>query len=400
MQPTNYFIFSKRDFNTRGAAQTRMMYYAKALRTDTDKVYLLSTSQGKIESGTFREVEKNIFVSTNTKKARSPLDKLRFVIRMFRFAHRKEAGSIFIFYPTKYFFHEFAAVGYLKWLKKQKIFFELNEVRRYSAQVHGKYSLRKPLFSAKKWVFTMMADLSTQLLRYYDGILCISTTIEEYAWKHNANTFRIPILTDSNKEKPNSDRIFRESDQFNIGFAGSVYHTKENFNEFIDVVLKLDAEGYNVAFNICGSITWRYKKKFLERCDAHDCLNYYGVLGEADLSAFLSQQDLLVLPRGFTLQNHYGFSTKLSDYLNHGKVILVTDTSDVSLYIKDGVNGFVVPPDDMEAMLEKLKYIIDHFESLHASVEKEAQFTSRNSFDYRKYATSLRSFLLKDAADR
>ena len=36
-------------------------------------------------------------------------------------------------------------------------------------------------------------------------------------------------------------------------------------------------------------------------------IEYFGNLNAKELSTFLNQQQLLVIPRGYTLQNHYGF---------------------------------------------------------------------------------------------
>jgi glycosyltransferase involved in cell wall biosynthesis len=104
-----------------------------------------------------------------------------------------------------------------------------------------------------------------------------------------------------------------------------------------------------------------------------------------------------VIPRGFTLQNNYGFSTKLSDYLDHGKPILITDVSDNHLFIKDGINGFIVPTDDNEKMYAKLVYIIDNYESLKDDIQKNANETSKQSFYYNNFSEILQKFLFKSS---
>ncbi len=101
------------------------------------------------------------------------------------------------------------------------------------------------------------------------------------------------------------------------------------------------------------------------------------------------------MPRGYSIQNKYGFSTKLSDYLNHQKLVLVTDISDNKMYIDDGVNGFIVPPDNPELMYKKLIYIVENLEAVERTVLPNVLSTSINQFHYKNYGTVLRNFLLK-----
>lgn len=395
MYSNNYLIYSKKDFTVNSAGQKRMLYYAKALTTGTDKVFLLSCCADNIDLENFKEIDQNIFVQRIVKKTNSILGKYRFVKRMFVFSQELSGNKTFIFYPAPFVLFETLALTFLKGIKKQKVFYEFNEVRKYSAQFSDPYTLRRPMYSIKKLIFAATINLAIQLLRYYDGIICISTSIQDYAKKYNKTTMRIPILTDSRMAHQKSGNVYFSNGEFNIGFAGSIYNTKERLNLFIEVILGIRRDGYPVTFNLCGHITQRYRAEFLNFCEDHSCINYFGDLNDLELSTFLSQQDLLVIPRGFTLQNHYGFSTKLSDYLNHKKMVLATDISDINMYITDGLNGFVVPPDDQAKMQKKIIYIIENCEGIRQGIEHYAAITSREIFDYSNYSKPLRHFLLK-----
>ena len=156
---------------------------------------------------------------------------------------------------------------------------------------------------------------------------------------------------------------------------------------------------YCFTFNICGPIEKKHKDLLLEQVaedlEIKNNIEYFGNLNAKELSTFLNQQQLLVIPRGYTLQNHYGFSTKLSDYLNHGKPILVTNVSDNKLFIEDGKNGFIIPADDNEKMYHKLTYIIDNYSTLVNSIQERAIETSNNSFYYKNFTKTFSEFLFK-----
>ena len=180
---------------------------------------------------------------------------------------------------------------------------------------------------------------------------------------------------------------------FNIGFSGSIIPTKENLLEFVMVLNELTVKGYKIKFNMCGSIKEDDHMLLKNVEKLKGTLAYYGRLNKNELSDFLSQQDLLVIPRGYNLQNKYGFSTKLSDYLNHQKIILLTDISDNKLFIKDGINGFMVPPDNTQVMLNKIEYIINNFSELEKVIIPKAKELSKSAFDYRNFRIPLRHFV-------
>ena len=81
------------------------------------------------------------------------------------------------------------------------------------------------------------------------------------------------------------------------------------------------------------------KKKFL----LDNRVYYVGNLDPDDLQDEFSKYHLLILSRPLNPQTRYGFSTKLSDYLISDVPVLVTDVSDNSIYIRDGINGYLIP---------------------------------------------------------
>ena len=283
---------------------------------------------------------------------------------------------------------------YLKGFKKRAVFYELNEIRKYTSSFHAPLSLKKVRYSLKKIVYKSVFNLIQFLLIFYDGLICISTSIEKYGKRYNKNTLRIPILTNPNIIIEQSGKNYKTQSKFNIGFSGSIHPTKENLRDFIEVLSRVRNSGHDISFNLCGNISASYLKYLLQDCHLKDEIYYYGNLNEIELSTFLSQQDLLVIPRGYTLQNKFGFSTKLSDYFNHKKIVLLTDVSDNGLFIEDGVNGFIVQPNNKEHMYNKLTFIIKNYDSVKKVIIPNTLKTSQEVFDYSLYSNLLRNFLL------
>lgn len=391
----NFYIYGNFDYSEKSAGATRVLYYAKALADNSHKVYLVSCCSNKLSDEKFVEIEPNIYVLKKKKLTTSFFGTLSFLRELESFSNAKKGGKTFIFHPALLISIEILSLVYLKAIKRHSVFYELNEVPIHSSTFHAPISLTKLKYSLKKVIFRTQFTLIEPLLFFYDGLICISTSMEKYGSKFKKNTLRIPILTDPDITIETTKNVYSVKGAINVGFSGSIDPSKEDLENFIDVISKVKKKGYHISFNLCGAIAKSYRNNFLEKCKSRNEINYYGFLNEKELSSFLVQQDLLVIPRGYSLQNQYGFSTKLSDYLNHQKIILMTDISDNKLYIKDGVNGFIVPPNDKELMYEKLLYIIDNFDDLKKTIIPNALFTSKNEFHYKIYGTALRKFLIQ-----
>lgn len=376
-----------------------MLYYAQALANENTLVYLITCSSSPINKNSFQELYPNVYILKDNTITQSFSGTFKFVKNLFKFSEESVKEKAFLFYPSPLIYLELMALFYLKLIKKCHVYSELNEVRKFSSSFHKKASLKRPKYSIKKMIYKSTFSVLELFLRFYDGLICISTSMIGYGKKFNDNLIRIPILTDPNIKLEYSNSTYSNPLAFNIGFSGTIHPDKENLLEFFKVLSKLKENKYKFSLNLCGPIDKKHADLLLineaKYLNIKENINYYGNLNTKELSTFLNQQQLLVIPRGYTKQNHYGFSTKLSDYLNHGKPILITDVSDNKLFIKDGVNGFMVPPNDSEKMYHKIAYIVDNYNNIFNSIQCNAIETSKNSFYYKNFSEDLNKFLFK-----
>ncbi|WP_204345173.1 glycosyltransferase [Psychroserpens algicola] len=376
-----------------------MLYYAQAIASTDTPVYLLTCSSSPIEKNAFTEVYPNVFILKDNTITNSFFGTYKFIKNLYKFSKSIVKEQAYIFYPSPLVYLEIIALFYLKLLKKCNVFYELNEVRKYTSTFHDGISIKRPKYSIKKIIYKTVFSALEYCLRFYDGLICISTAIEAYGKRFNSSTIRVPILTNPNFKKEFSNLVYSRDNTFNIGFSGSIHPNKENLSNFFKVLGELHKNNYAFTLNLCGYFQKEHQNVLIEKLatdlNIKTNIKYYGNLNAKELSTFLDQQDLLVIPRGYTLQNNYGFSTKLSDYLDHGKPILVTDVSDNKLFIKDGVNGFIVPTDNNTKMHEKLEYIITHYDDFLDTIQKNANETSRKSFYYKNFNELLSNFIFQ-----
>lgn len=313
------------------------------------------------------------------------------------FAKNKIGRSIFYLYPSTKTLLDFIIVFYLVILKNQKVYCEINEVRRYSTIfLKSTNFFKNPVYYLRLKSKKLKYALSEKLSHFYKGLICISTNINKYYLKYNKNTIIVPILSDTTNILKRKITTYKKSDNFRICFSGMINIKKENLDLFFSALVIVKIKSPNFEFHMYGPVSNNELKKIqniLTRLNIADSVYYKGIVEQEELKKLHEQYHLLVIPRGNNRQNNFGFSTKLSEYLCSQVPTLITNVSDNGYYIKDGVNGFIVEPDNIQAMADKIVYIISNYNEITPSVCDNALQTAINKFDYKNYSEKINNFL-------
>lgn len=97
-----------------------------------------------------------------------------------------------------------------------------------------------------------------------------------------------------------------------------------------------------------------------EQLKNNEKIHFAGFVPDTVLNNYLHDADVLCMTRCNSPFANYGFPFKLSEYLATGNPVLATSVSDVPKYLKDGVNAFLIPPDNSNSIADKLLYIYTH----------------------------------------
>ena len=385
------------------ASSSRMTKYAKALANEC-KVYFFSVLDSDISMDVVHEVKKNIFVvgkekrywNKITRRLNYPFKIIMFVRNMNKLMERLDKNAVFILYPSMTIFLDIVTILYLIKFKKKKVFLEINEVRQYDPIFFSdpeSLTFRQSLIfylRKKKYIF------NEELSKYFKGLICISTNIKKYYSNYNKNSIRIPILCDDFVENKRGKKTYNPEEKFLIGFTGWISFRKENLDLFFESLISLKKWFNNFEVHLYGPINDNVQNelnKIVKDFGLSENIIYKGEVSQKELPSILKKFHLLILPRGFNLQNHYGFSTKLSEYLVSGVPTLSTRVSDNALYIKDNVNGFIVTPDSKTEITNKLKFIIHNYNKIVPQIVENANKTVKKYFLYSNYSNVLKEFL-------
>lgn len=219
----------------------------------------------------------------------------------------------------------------------------------------------------------------------FDKVFTISTTIKMFFEEKGVEENRLqvyPMIVDPNR--------FANVEKKDIGYryiayCGNLQNSKDGVADLIQAYAKAKAANSRFKLVLIGKKPTGKDMKLYEQLISENALQnqivFYGQAPRDDMPQLLKNADILALSRPDNLQARGGFPTKLGEYLATGNPVLVTSVGDIPLYIHDGENGYVSPPDDIDMFAQKLDYIAQNFEEALIVGRKGTELVY-NEFNY------------------
>lgn len=92
----------------------------------------------------------------------------------------------------------------------------------------------------------------------------------------------------------------------------------------------------------------------------------------------LKNAKILVSSQPNTKRAEGGFPTKLGEYMITGVPILMTDVGEIAKYVKNGENGYIVPPDNPESYAKQLSFILKNYNTALQVANNAKQYIINN----------------------
>jgi glycosyltransferase involved in cell wall biosynthesis len=239
------------------------------------------------------------------------------------------------------------------------------------------------------------------LNRKSDGVIAISSLLTEYYRSAGCPVVRIPPLVDLDEQKW-SMPVGGPSDSLRMIYAGNA-RNKDLLGNIIRGVVQTQARKRRIELHLVG--VTKEQTRELSGCDLTQLeegdskVICHGGVPQNDVPAMLSQADFSVLLRPDNKASNAGFATKLVESLSAGTPAIVNPTSDISEYVKDGQEGWLVRGNSPEALAATLDVVAELPQQRIAEMRRNAKNRARTSFDYSNYCSGLRDFL-REASSR
>ena len=119
-------------------------------------------------------------------------------------------------------------------------------------------------------------------------------------------------------------------------------------------------------------------KKKLEDLISQYGLQYRVILkGRAlynDVPCILKSSKILLTSQPDTKRAEGGFPTKMGEYFMSGVPSILTNVGEISSYVVNGINAFMVPPHNPKAYAEAIIYVMNNYEqALNVAARAKAE---------------------------
>ena len=171
---------------------------------------------------------------------------------------------------------------------------------------------------------------------------------------------------------------------------------KDVIHHAINAVQRLIDEGANIRFLIVGVERERYMQNYADlllKKVLSGKIQFLGRVSQDEVPSYYALADFMVLLRELSRKSNAGFPTKFAESFTSGTPVIANLTSDLDMYLLDGLTGFVVTEPSEKCFYEVLKNKViklssESIEQMKHNVRQEA-----NRLDYHYFVEPLSKFM-------
>jgi len=231
--------------------------------------------------------------------------------------------------------------------------------------------------------------------RLADGIFCISRYLVNFYKSHGVSDeklFLVPSTVDPSRFVTNLERPF---DRPYIGYFGSLTIKRDNVDALIRAFTTFGPSHPEYSLVLGGFSPENEKKKILdlvEESGLSSRINVMGYLTREEVLQYIMHADILVMTRSNDLAAQASYPSKLTEFLATGKPVVTMNVGEISDFLTEGENAYLVEPGNSEALAAKLDHVANNYE-FALKVGKNGKKMTEGVFNYDYQAKGMIDFI-------
>lgn len=198
-----------------------------------------------------------------------------------------------------------------------------------------------------------------------DGLFVISPSLKNYFVENGVQESRVHIINMTvDISRFDNLEIVQPSDT--IAYCGKISQKKDGIFYLIEAFARVHERYPNYALKIAGNFesseTEKETMRLVRQFGIEESVIFEGQISADQMPRFLASAKILALARPKPKESAYGFATKIGEYLMTGRPIVMTDTCDVSYYLKDREEVILTKPNDSKDFAEKLIWTVENYD--------------------------------------
>lgn len=229
----------------------------------------------------------------------------------------------------------------------------------------------------------------------YDGFFCISRYIVDFYEKKGVDHKKILLVPST----VDPDRFIIKGEkplQYNyIGYFGALTFERDNVDLLIKAFGKIIAMHSDVHLVLGGFSSEGSRNQIIsliEELNIGNKVHLLEYLSRAEITNYIVHSDILIMVRKNDMQAQASYPSKLTEYLATSIPVVTVNVGEIKDYLSDGINVFMVEPEDCDALAEKIDYVLNNYEYAQKVAQKGKELTG-TIFNYNFQAKRMIGFI-------
>lgn len=261
----------------------------------------------------------------------------------------------------------------------------LKECSEHPLRIYQKGALRKKQGLIKNYIESRLCD----------GILCISQFLVEFyegSGISSAKLFLIPSTVDpsrfiKNKQSPLPYQY--------LGYFGGLTIKRDNIGLLIrafSMIIKKHPEIHLVLGGFRSDNDEKQILDIIQNLKISSKVELLKYLPRNEIISYITHAKILVMVRGNDMESQASFPSKLTEYLCTSIPLVTENVGEISNYLYDNLNAFLVEPGNCEQLAEKFDYVLKNY-SFAIQVALKGKELTNTVFNYSYQAKRINQFI-------
>lgn len=228
-----------------------------------------------------------------------------------------------------------------------------------------------------------------------DGILCISHFLIDFYTDRGFPIHKL-LLVPSTVDPTRFDAFCERPLPYPyIGYFGMLTFRRDNVDLLIEAFASVSSKHPEMNLVLGGPEYGAQRKdilKLAEDLGISSKLNLLDYMPREEVIKYIANSEVLVMVRSNDLKAQASFPSKLTEYLATGKPVISVNVGEISDYLSDGVNAYLVDPGNKEILARKIDQVLSNYDSALEVAGRGKQLT-KSIFNYSYQAKKIIQFI-------
>jgi len=214
-------------------------------------------------------------------------------------------------------------------------------------------------------------------LKTFDGILLITKQLIDFyktLLHDDKKILLVPSTVDP--QRFNAEKSKKLPYKY-IGYFGSINFERDNVDVLIKAFATICDRHKEVDLVIGGmmEVDKNLITDLIRTLKIESRVHILGYLSRNEITQYIIDSHLLVLVRSNDKYTEVSFPSKLTEYIATGNPVIAVAVSEITQFITDNINGFLIKAGDCDELSEKMDYVLNNYQIAKEVAKKGKELT-------------------------